>query len=148
MVRDPRIRRRAAANDVGQMDESAALEADVDKRGLHARHHAQDPADIDVAHVATARLALDMNILNEAVFQDGDARFHRRHIDENLGAHAAILRTILRTIPRTIPSAQTPRPAMSAAAPGSAGVALISSPDSGGANRAARAPRRATAALW
>ena len=140
MVRDPRIRRRAAANDVGQMDESAALKADVDKRGLHARHHAHDPSDIDVADVATARLALDMNILNEAVFQDGDARFHRRHIDENLGAHAAI--------PGTIPSAQTPRRAMSTAAPGSAGVALISSPDSGGANRAAPAPHRATAAPW
>ena len=140
MVGDPRIHRRAAANDIGQMDESAALEADVDKRGLHARHHAHDPADIDVAHVATARLALDMNILNEAVFQHGDARFHRRHIDENLGAHAAI--------PGAIPSAQTPRRAMTTAAPGRAGVAVISSPDSGGANRAAQAPRRATAAPW
>jgi len=46
--------------DVRHVQESGALKADLDERRLHARKHPRDFADIDVAHEAPVRRALDV----------------------------------------------------------------------------------------
>lgn len=42
------------------MDEGGALQADIDEGALHARQHAHDAAQIDIAHVAALDAALYM----------------------------------------------------------------------------------------
>ena len=64
--------------DVGHVQEGGALQADVDEGRLHARQHAHDLAEIDVADQAARERALDVQFLHGAVLDDRDARFLRR----------------------------------------------------------------------
>ena len=70
--------------DVGDVQESGALEADLDERRLHPRQHAGDLADVDVADAAALELALDVELLHRAALDDGDTRFLRRPVDEDV----------------------------------------------------------------
>ena len=49
-------------DDVGDVEEPVALEADVDEGGLHAGQHLRDPALVDVADDAALPLALDEDL--------------------------------------------------------------------------------------
>jgi hypothetical protein len=79
--------RRRGAQDVRGMQEGGALQADVHERGLHARHHPQHAALVDVADVATPRSAFDVHLLQHAVLDHGHAGLARRDIDEYLFGH-------------------------------------------------------------
>ena len=48
-----------------------ALQADVDEGGLHARQHARDLAQVDVAHQAALRRAFDVQLLHGAMLDHG-----------------------------------------------------------------------------
>jgi hypothetical protein len=52
---------------VGHVQEGRALQADVDERTLHARQHARDLAQVDVADQATLERTLDVQLLDGTV---------------------------------------------------------------------------------
>ena len=58
-------------DDVGDVEEAVALEAEVDEGGLHAGQHFRDPALVDVTDDAAVPLALDENLRDEVVFENG-----------------------------------------------------------------------------
>src|SRR6185295_16743508 len=58
-------------DDVGDVEEAVALEAEVDEGGLHAGQDLRDPALVDVADDAAVPLALDENLSDQVVFEDG-----------------------------------------------------------------------------
>ena len=57
---------------VVDVEEGVALEAELDERGLHAGEHPADAALIDVADDAAVRLALDEELGDAAVLEQGD----------------------------------------------------------------------------
>ena len=62
----------AVAPDVGHVQEGGALQAHVHEGRLHARQHAHDAAEVDVADDAAAGGALDMHFLDDALLHEGD----------------------------------------------------------------------------
>src|SRR5690606_6214065 len=70
------------------MQEGRALEADVDERRLHARHHPLHAALVDVADDPAAPATLDVQLLEHAVLDHRDAGLARGHVDQDLLAPA------------------------------------------------------------
>ncbi len=58
-------------DDVGDVEEAVALEAEVDEGGLHAGQDFRDPALVDVADDAAVPFAFDEDFGDEIVFEDG-----------------------------------------------------------------------------
>jgi hypothetical protein len=58
-------------DDVGHVEEAVALEADVDERRLHARQHFGDAALVDVADHSALALALDRDLDDLVVLENG-----------------------------------------------------------------------------
>jgi hypothetical protein len=77
--------------DVGDVQEGGAAKADVDEGRLHAGQDAHDASDIDVADEAAAGTTLDMQFLHDALVHDGDARFLRREVDQDLFGHVGAI---------------------------------------------------------
>ena len=69
---------------VGNVQKGGPLEADVDEGGLHAGQHARDLAGVDVADATALEFALEVQFLHRAVLDDGDARFLRCPVDEDV----------------------------------------------------------------
>src|SRR5690606_28365070 len=63
------------------------LEADLHEGRLHARHDPADPALVDVAGIASPAGALDVDLLEHAVLDQGDARFARGDVDQEFFGH-------------------------------------------------------------
>ena len=55
--------------------------ANINERRLHARHHALDSAFINIAHQTAAFGALDIHLLQHAVFDMRDARLAGCDVD-------------------------------------------------------------------
>ena len=70
-------------NDVPVMEEGVFLEADVHERGLEAVFEIAHPAFEDAADEAFLGGALDVELLELAVFEHGDARFERFGVDDD-----------------------------------------------------------------
>ena len=70
--------------DIGHMQKRRALKPDVDKRRLHSGQHAHDFSQVDVADDATRRAALDVQLLDDAGEQNGNSRFLRGDVDQNV----------------------------------------------------------------
>ncbi len=70
--------------DVSHVQEGRAFETDVDERRLHARQHARDAPEKDVADQPAQRAALDVQFLNDARIQYGDPRLLRGDVDQNV----------------------------------------------------------------
>ena len=77
----------AAFADVGDVQEGGAAQADVDEGALHARQHARDAAEVDVADVALLRGALDVEFLDGSLLDDGDPGFVGGYVDEDVFGH-------------------------------------------------------------
>ncbi len=76
--------------DVGDVQERRALQADLDEGRLHARQHPRDHAAIDIAHQSAPVRTLDVQFLRHARVDDGDARFLRRDVDQNVFGHVDV----------------------------------------------------------
>ncbi len=72
---------------VCNVDECCALQSDVDERALHARQYAHHTTQINIAHLAALPCALKMNLLNDAVLDQGNAGFKRCYVDQNVSTH-------------------------------------------------------------
>jgi hypothetical protein len=81
------VRRSGAAPDVGDVQEGGPAEPDVDERRLHPGQDAHDASEIDIADEAAAGAALDVQFLDDALVHDGDARFLRGEVDQDLFGH-------------------------------------------------------------
>ena len=74
--------------DVADVQEAVAAHAEIDERRLDARLQVDDDALIDVAHVAVLPGALDVELFQDAVFDDRDPAFLRlRDIDQHFLFH-------------------------------------------------------------
>jgi hypothetical protein len=71
------------------MQETRALEADIDECGLHARQHAHHAPEVDVADQPLVAAALDVDFLQHAALDERDAGLHRGGIDQYLVTHGA-----------------------------------------------------------
>jgi hypothetical protein len=76
------VSRLAVFADVRDVQESGALEADFDERGLHAGQHARHPAHVHIADQPAAVAALDQELLHHARGDHRDAGFPRRDVDQ------------------------------------------------------------------
>ncbi len=73
-----------------RVDECRAVQADVDEGRLHARQHPYHLAFVDIADDATLLRALDVDLLQNTVFNHRHARFHRRDVDQDLFTHGRV----------------------------------------------------------
>ena len=82
--RAPGLRRRACrpgagsstgASHVGDVQEAVATDGKVDESGLDGRFEVNNPAFVDVAGEAFEAGALDVEFLQNAIFDDGDPAF-------------------------------------------------------------------------
>ena len=60
-------------DDLVDVEEAVLLEADLDERGLHARQHVVDDAEVDVAGDRAALGPLEVDLGDAVVLEDGDA---------------------------------------------------------------------------
>src|SRR5262245_33585739 len=77
-----------AGDDVADVEEAVALEAEVNERRLHAGQHFRYPALVDVADDATRSLAFDEYLGDLIVLEDRDPCFVGARGDDHLLAHA------------------------------------------------------------
>ena len=85
------------------MQKTGALQANINKRRIHARQHPLHLALVNVADNAALALALDEKILQHAAFENRNPRLVRRVIDQNL-------RDQTRTVHIQLPSARKNSP--------------------------------------
>ncbi len=74
--------------DVGHVQESRAIQADLDECRLHARQHAADLADIDVAYYAATGAAFDVQFLDDTLLHHRDPGFLRGDVDQDFLVHS------------------------------------------------------------
>jgi hypothetical protein len=74
-------------DDFSDVEKRVALEADVDKRGLHAREDLGHASLVDVADDAARILAFDEDLDDLVVLEDRDARVVRPRSDDHLLVH-------------------------------------------------------------
>ena len=77
------VRIAALFEDVDDVQKRGALQADIDERALHAGEDAFDDAQINIADQAMAAVALDVQLADIVLFQNGHTRFLRRDVDED-----------------------------------------------------------------
>jgi hypothetical protein len=70
--------------------EAALLHADVDERRLHSGKDRGDESLVDVADVTLFLLAIDEELAELLVFEDGDAGFFGGDVDEDLAFHESL----------------------------------------------------------
>ena len=118
------------ADDLVDVEEAVLLEADLDERGLHARQHVVDDAEVDVAGDRAALRPLEVDLGDLVVLEHGDALLAR--VDRDRAARAS-------------PSAAAPASAACAGGPARCGRAAACARASSA--RAARACRRRRSSL-
>ena len=69
------------------MEERALLGADVDERGLNAGQDCVDLAEVDVADHAAGIGAIDQQLNELVVLEDGDPRLALGRVDQDLSFH-------------------------------------------------------------
>ena len=74
-------------DEVGRVKERALLGADVDERGLKAGKDCVYLAEVDVAHHAAGIRAIDEELDELVVLEDGDPRLARGRVDQDLSFH-------------------------------------------------------------
>ena len=74
-------------DDVGDVEEGVALQAEVDEGRLHAREHLGDAPFVDVADDGAVARPLDPQLDDLALVEDGDARLVLRRVDHDLARH-------------------------------------------------------------
>ena len=77
-----------ARDDVLDVEEGVAVQADRHERRLHPGQHAVHPPEVDVADEALPAPPLVEDLDDAAVLGEGDPRLRRRRVDEELFLHA------------------------------------------------------------
>ena len=81
--------------DVGDVEEAVAADREVDERGLDRRLEVDDLALVDVPGVALVAGPFDVQLLEDAVFDDGDPAFlGLEHVDQHFFLHAGVFLTL------------------------------------------------------
>jgi hypothetical protein len=75
-------------DDVGDVEKAVALEAEINKRRLHAGQHLGDPALVEVAHHPATALALDEYLGNLVFLENRNPCFVGARGDDHLLGHA------------------------------------------------------------
>jgi hypothetical protein len=73
------------------VQEAALLHADVDERGLHAGENGGHESLVDVPDVALLLLAIDEQLAELIVLEDGHTRFLGIDVDEDLALHGSLV---------------------------------------------------------
>ena len=111
----------AAPHHVLDVQETGTFQANIDKSGVHPWQDALHLAFVNVADDAALALALDKNILQHAVAEQGDAGFVGRMVDENLGARCYVVCHVNSLAPaktdRCNPARRNPATTLAAVAP-------------------------------
>ena len=76
------------ASDVGHMQKSRSLEADVNKRRLHAGQHPSHLAEINITDQTALARPFDQHLREHPVFNVGNPRLLRGHINQEFFGHA------------------------------------------------------------
>ena len=76
-----------ALPDVGHVQKGCTLQANVNEGRLHARQHARDLAQVNVAYQAALERAFDVELLHGAMLDDGHAGLLRRPVDQDVLVH-------------------------------------------------------------
>jgi hypothetical protein len=77
--------------DVGHVEKAIASDREVDERGLDRRLEVDDLPLVDIAGVALVAGPFDVELLEDAVFDDGNAAFlGLEHVDEHFFLHAGV----------------------------------------------------------
>ena len=76
-----------AAHQVGNMQKSRPVQANVYERGLHARQHPSHLAQIDIADEPPLKCAFNLQLLHRTVFNHGNPRLLRRPINQDVLLH-------------------------------------------------------------
>ena len=77
--------------DVGDVKEAVAADREIDERGLNGRFEVDDLAFINIAGIALVAGPFDVQLLQDAVFDDGDpALLGLEHVDEHFFLHAVV----------------------------------------------------------
>ena len=87
-------------DDVGDVEEAVALEAEIDEGGLHAGQDFRDPALVDVADDAAVAFALDEDFGDQVVLENGHHRLVAVRGDDHLLVHHELLHAGLRSARR------------------------------------------------
>ena len=69
------------------MQKSRALQTHIDKCRLHTGQNPGHPTQINIANQAPRRMALDMEFLDNPLFEDGDPSLLGREIYEDTFGH-------------------------------------------------------------
>ncbi len=97
--------------DVGDVEEAVAADREVNEGGLDGRLEVDDLPLIDVAGIALVTGPLDVQLLQNAVFDDGDAAFlGLEHIDQHFFLHTVSFRDWRRSIGVDVRSVMNPSP--------------------------------------
>ena len=80
-------------DDFSDVEKRVALEPDVDERRLHPGEDLRDPPLVDVADDAALILALDEDLDDLVVLENGDARIVRAGGDDHLLVHGQLQTT-------------------------------------------------------
>ena len=70
-----------AAHQVGDMQKCGTLQANVDKRGLHARQHPCYFSQINIADQTAFKRSLDLQLLHSGVLHHGNTCLLRRPVN-------------------------------------------------------------------
>src|SRR5690554_5125806 len=73
---------------ISTVQEGRTFQADVDKCRLHAGHHTDHLTQINITDMTKAAATLQINFLQQAVFDQGHASLAGGHIDEDLFAQS------------------------------------------------------------
>ena len=74
-------------DEIGRVEEGTLLGADVDERGLKAGKHCVYLAEVDVADHPAGVGTVDEELNELVVLEDGDPRFARGRVDQDLSFH-------------------------------------------------------------
>jgi hypothetical protein len=73
---------------VRSVQESGSIKTDIDKGSLHSGQNSGDLSLVDVSYNSAGTRALDVKLLEHAIFHDRYARFLRSHVNQDLFAHS------------------------------------------------------------
>ena len=83
-----------AGMEIGDVEEARLLEPDIDERSLHPGQHARDFALVEITDQPLPLVALEVELAEDAVFEQPYPHFEGRGVDYDFAFHGVIFRTV------------------------------------------------------